>query len=144
MVSITNPKSWVKYNPKNCMNCMSGCCTLPVKVNAEDLYQMGLIEAYQVNGPLKRIANRLIKQGVLRSFSQKSQLGTLERRKNNDCVFLNKDRKCIIYERRPFICRSFPKFSANPGNCPRQKKSKQALKDYYALARSIDGRAVET
>ena len=102
---------------------MAGCCTLPVRVDTEDLFHMGFISMEQVNGPKKRIANRLIKQGILRSYNKRTELFTLKRHRNNDCVFLDENRRCKIYERRPFVCRRFPDFSARPGYCPNQLKS---------------------
>jgi len=130
-VDIVRPKSWVKYNPKNCKSCMAGCCTLPLRVDSEDLYHMGFLKAEEVNGPLKKIAQRLIKQGIIKSFDTRRELFMVRRHKNNDCIFLNEQRQCTIYDRRPFVCRSFPEYSARPGFCPNQKKTARILAEHY-------------
>ena len=121
-VDTVRPKSWVPYDPKHCKSCQAGCCTLPLRVDSEDLFHMGFIKMDQVNGPLKRIAKRLLKQGIIRSYSTRTNLFMIQRHKNNDCIFLDQNRRCSIYERRPFVCRSFPEYSARPGFCPYQKK----------------------
>lgn len=122
-VDILRPSTWVRYKPSLCRNCRAGCCTLPVRVSAEDLYHMGLIRFEEVNAPLKPLADRLIKKGILRSFNQRTQLGLLQRHKNQDCIFLDENRRCKIYERRPTVCRRFPKDVVRPGFCPNQKKT---------------------
>lgn len=85
---------------------------------------MGFIQVGEVNGPKKQIARRLIREGVLSSYNSRSQLFTLKRHRNHDCVFLDENRLCKIYERRPFVCRSFPDYSARPGYCPTQRFKK--------------------
>lgn len=82
---------------------------------------MGFIQVGEVNGSKTKIARRLIKEGVLQSYNARSELFTLKRHRNHDCVFLDENRLCKIYERRPFVCRSFPQYSARPGFCPHQK-----------------------
>jgi Fe-S-cluster containining protein len=122
-VDRLDPKSWVRYNPSNCTKCLADCCTLPVLADAEDLFHMGYLRFDQVNGPLKRIAAKLKKDGIIRSFNSRTRVFTLARRKNNDCIFLDeKTRFCTIYDRRPTVCRDFPHNSARPGFCPKRKK----------------------
>lgn len=121
-VDIYQPKTWVRYKPSNCTKCMAGCCSLPLKVDSEDLYHMGFLKMEEVNGPLKRIANRLIKQGIIRSYSDRTGLFLVQRHKNNDCIFLGANRLCTIYDRRPYVCRSYPKYSVREGYCPYKKK----------------------
>jgi len=95
---------------------------MPVQVTSEELYHMGFIEAHQVNGPLKRIAQKLIKTGIIKSFNSRNRLFRLKQRENGDCVFLDTKRLCTIYENRPSICRGFPFNSVRPGFCPSQRK----------------------
>lgn len=121
-VEILRPQTWVRFHPSLCADCKAGCCTLPLRVSSEDLYQMGFVRYDEVNGPLKRIANRLIKQGIVRSYNARTKLFTIQRRKTHDCIFLNEDRRCTIYDKRPFVCRSFPNNSVRSGFCPYQKK----------------------
>ncbi len=84
---------------------------------------MGYLTLFQVNGPLKRIANRLIREGVLRSYRPRTRTFILQRTKADDCVFLDADRRCQIYDRRPFVCRKFPENAVRPGFCPSQRKA---------------------
>lgn len=117
-VDILRPRTWVRYNPQNCLSCQSGCCTLPLRVDSEDLHHMGFIRADEVNAPKLPIARRLKKQGIIRSYNQRSELFTIRRHANNDCIFLDEARRCSIYDRRPFVCRSYPEYSVRPGFCP--------------------------
>ncbi len=83
---------------------------------------MGFLTLYEVNGPLKRIANRLKREGIIRSYRERSRTFILQRTKADDCIFLDEKRRCKIYERRPFVCRKFPENAARPGHCPSLRK----------------------
>jgi uncharacterized protein len=122
-VDVLRPKTWVRYEPSLCKGCRAGCCTLPVVVDAEDLFHMGHLTLYQVTGPLKRIANRLKKEGIIRSFRERSRTFVLQRTKQDECIFLDENRMCRIYDRRPYVCRKFPENAVRPGFCPSQRKS---------------------
>ncbi|MFM8313301.1 MAG: YkgJ family cysteine cluster protein [Deltaproteobacteria bacterium] len=122
MVEIAKPGSWVKFKPSLCKGCWAGCCTMPVQVTSEELFHMGFLESHQVNGPLKRIAQRLIKEGWIKSFNPRTRLFRLKQHENGDCVFLDSKRLCKIYENRPSICRGFPFNGARPGYCPSQRR----------------------
>ncbi|NBX68273.1 MAG: YkgJ family cysteine cluster protein [Proteobacteria bacterium] len=121
-VEIAKPSSWVRFKPSMCRGCWAGCCTMPVQVTSEELYHMGFLEARQVNGPLKRISQKLIKAGIIKSYNSRNRLFRLKQRENGDCVFLDSNRLCTIYENRPSICRGFPFNSVRPGFCPSQRK----------------------
>src|SRR4051812_37217374 len=75
---ILVPSTWKKYRPSMCHNCQAGCCTLPVTVDSEDLFHMGYIEATQVNGPLKKIAKRLMSQGIVKTYRDRSRTFVLQ------------------------------------------------------------------
>lgn len=126
-VEIAKPSSWVEFKPSMCRGCWAGCCTMPVQVTSEELYHMGFIDAHQVNGPLKRISQKLIKAGIIKSFNSRNRLFRLKQRENGDCVFLDTNRLCTIYENRPSICRGFPFNSVRPGFCPSQRKRKVTI-----------------
>jgi len=120
-VDIHRPVTWVKFKPSLCKGCFAGCCTLPVLVTAEELYHLGYLKFNEVTGPLKIHAERLKKKKIIQSFNSRTQLFTLYQHPNSDCVFLTKDRLCSVYEKRPSICREFPKNSKRPGFCPHQE-----------------------
>ncbi len=126
-VEIAKPTTWIKFKPSLCRGCWAGCCTMPVQVTSEELYHMGFIKAHQVNGPLKRVAQKLIKAGYIKSYNARTRLFRLKQRENGDCVFLMENRLCSIYENRPSICRGFPFNGARPGYCPSQR-TKQVQK----------------
>ena len=121
-VDLLRPSTWIRYKPSLCKGCWAGCCTMPVVVNPEDLFHMGYLNAQEVNGPLKRIAGRLIKLGVVKTYREKSRSFVLRQRKNHDCIFLDRNRMCTIYDRRPAVCREFPMNSKRAGFCPRKDK----------------------
>lgn len=116
------PKTWVPYDPANCRGCRALCCTLPVVVTTEDLFHMGFLAAREVNAPRGPLLARLKKAGVVRSYNKRSDLFTLRRHRNNDCVFLDENRLCKIYDRRPTVCRAFPANSLRPGFCPSRRQ----------------------
>lgn len=119
---VFNPTTWMRYRKGMCNNCTALCCTLPVRVDSEDLFQMGFITANEVNGSLTRVAAQLIRRGIIASFHRGNRTFVLKQKLNHDCVFLNESRRCIIYDRRPAVCRTFPKNSVRPGYCPKVAK----------------------
>src|SRR3989338_2321835 len=121
-VNLLRPRTWTKYRASLCHDCMAGCCTLPVRVDAEDLHHMGFLSAHQITGPLKRIASRLKRAQIISSYHNGNKTFLLHRKPNQDCVFLTEKRRCAIYDRRPAVCRRFPLNSARPGYCPRQRQ----------------------
>jgi Fe-S-cluster containining protein len=102
-----------------CQGCWGGCCTLPVEVSVNDLIRLGLATEDEAAASLKKLARRLQSEGVIQAFVQRSQIFVLEQRAGRDCIFLGeKDRLCTVYEKRPNVCRQFPKIGPKPGFCP--------------------------
>ena len=122
-VDTAKPSTWIKYEPSLCNGCWAGCCTLPVTVSTEDLFHMGYLEAQEVNGPLKEVVVRLTSAGLIQAYHAKTRTFTLRQENGGDCLFLDQDRLCTIYDKRPSVCRQFPENSARPGFCPHRKKS---------------------
>lgn len=111
------------YRKGLCDGCWSGCCTLPVEVSASDLIRLGLITEEEAAISLKQVAKRLLKARVIQAFQAKSQLFVLEQRSGRDCIYLDdKTRLCTVYEKRPEVCRQFPKIGPRPGFCPSTPK----------------------
>lgn len=117
------PSTWVRFRKGMCEDCWAGCCTLPLEVSAHDLIRLELTDESEAAASLKKLAKRLIKEGIVRSFQQKTQLFIIEQREGRDCYFLGKDRRCTVYEKRPHVCREFPKIGPRPGHCPKSFKS---------------------
>lgn len=110
--------TWHKYRNGLCSDCRASCCTLPAEARMSDLVRMGVVDAFEAEEPLKPIARRLEKAGVIEHFNFRNELFTLARRANGDCVFLDAmTRRCTIYERRPDTCRNHPRIGPRPGYC---------------------------
>lgn len=106
-----------------CDGCWGGCCTLPLEASAYDLIRLGLTTEDEAAQSLKKLAKRLIKEGIVRAFQQNSGLFVIEQKYGRDCIFLGEDRLCTVYEKRPEVCRKFPKIGPRPGHCPAFKKT---------------------
>src|ERR1700746_2105765 len=117
------PSTWKAYRKGMCEGCWSGCCTLPLEVSAYDLIRLELITEDEAAASLKKVAKRLMKEGFVQSYHANNGLFIMEQRHGRDCVFLHeKDRICTVYEKRPEVCRTFPKIGPRPGFCPAFKK----------------------
>ncbi|MBL7716847.1 MAG: YkgJ family cysteine cluster protein [Bdellovibrionales bacterium] len=120
-IAIDRPSTWQKYHSGDCKGCWGGCCTLPVEVSAFDLMRLGVATEDEAASSQKKLAKRLIKEGVLQRYHPTTGLFVLEQR-GRDCIYLGKDRLCTVYEKRPEVCRQFPKIGPRPGFCPKQRK----------------------
>jgi Fe-S-cluster containining protein len=116
------PSTWVKFRKGLCEGCWGGCCTLPVEVSASDLIRLGLTTEEEAAVSLKQLARRLEKERIIQAFNAKSQLFVLEQRYGRDCIFLDRNRLCTVYEKRPEVCRKFPSIGPRPGFCPAKPK----------------------
>lgn len=117
------PSTWREFKKGLCEGCWSGCCTLPVEVSAADLIRLEIIAEEEAADSLKKVSKRLMKEGIIQAYQQKTQLFVLEQRAGRDCIFLGeKDRLCTVYAKRPEVCRKFPKIGPRPGFCPASSK----------------------
>ena len=121
---VEDTDTWTKYKKGLCEGCWAGCCTLPVEASANDLIRLGLITEDEAASSLKKVARRLMREGKIQKFQARSQLFVLEQISGRDCIFLGKDRRCTVYERRPEVCRTFPKIGPKPSYCPWVNSSK--------------------
>ncbi len=116
------PSTWIRFRPALCKGCHALCCTLPVEVSVADLQRMELITPEEATQPVRKIAKRLVAEKKVRSFRVRSGLFTLEQRTNGDCIFLDANRLCTLYDKRPQVCRKFPELGPKPGYCPEARK----------------------
>ncbi|WP_288470980.1 YkgJ family cysteine cluster protein [uncultured Pseudomonas sp.] len=115
---LDRTETWIRYDKAMCLDCVSSCCTLPVEARLSDLIRMGVVDEFEKGEPLKDIAKRLKKDGVVERLNAKTGLFTLVRLSNNDCVYLHpKTRLCTIYDQRPETCRNHPRVGPRPGYC---------------------------
>jgi len=113
------PATWKKYREGLCDNCQAGCCSLPVEISFDDLVRMGVADEFERGEPLRKIAKRLKKDGVIRLFNLNVGVFTLSQLANEDCIYLHqKTRKCTIYEKRPETCRNHPQVGPRANYCP--------------------------
>ncbi len=116
------PSTWVKYKESNCQKCIAACCMMPVEVGAQDLIRLKLMDAGEAS--LKKVGNRLVKEGYVKSFRHTTGLFMLAQQSDGACVFLTPDtRRCKVYEDRPDTCRNFPeRVGIRLGCCPYKEK----------------------
>ncbi len=122
-VELDDPRTWKKYRAELCRACHADCCTMPVEVRAYDIVRLGLADEIEIQDRERKVANQLIKDGVIKSYREKTGLFTLTQKSNGDCFYLDKNRLCTVYEKRPEVCRKFPlTMSRRPGYCPATTK----------------------
>lgn len=116
------PWTWVKYREGMCQGCYGSCCTMPVEIKSEDLVRLGLTDEDELAQSPRKVAKRLMKEGVISSYRDGTGLFMLTQKPNDDCYFLDlKTRLCTVYEKRPGVCREFPNIGPKPGFCPCRK-----------------------
>lgn len=113
------PSTWKHYKEGMCQGCYGNCCTMPVEVKLSDLIRLGLTDEDEAETSVRKLAKRLIKEKVVVSYRQGTDLFMLSQQANEDCYFLDsKTRLCKVYDRRPDVCRKFPEIGPRPGFCP--------------------------
>lgn len=117
-VDIDKPGTWPRYREGMCDSCMAGCCTLIVEVSTADMIRLGLTDAWEAEHCLKDLIQRLKKQKIIKRFNTKNHAFVLEQ-KNGVCLFLDKNRRCRMYDTRPEVCRKHPEVAGpRKGHCP--------------------------
>jgi Fe-S-cluster containining protein len=128
LVDKDRPSTWKKYFSGMCRGCLAGCCTMPVEVTGEDLVNLGLTTADELASSPKKVAKQLAQQKLVKNYRDSSGRFMLTQKSNDDCVFLDeKTRLCTVYDRRPQVCREFPKIGPRPGYCPNKPKNEKTL-----------------
>jgi uncharacterized protein len=121
-VLLDRPETWVRYREGLCQGCWAGCCRMPVEVRAPDLVRLGWADALEIEAEPARVARKLQKLGKIRSYRESTGLFQLAPRADGACALLDQKSLCTVYEKRPDVCRKFPKEMGNkPGFCPAKK-----------------------
>lgn len=121
--NVDDLSTWVKYKKGLCQSCRGVCCSLPVEVSFSDLVRMGVVDEFEADEPAKKLAKRLMKEGIVGHFNHKNEIYTLARYANDDCIYLQqKTRLCTIYQQRPETCRNHPQIGPKPNHCAYQPK----------------------
>lgn len=119
---VDRPSTWHWYKPSFCVSCQALCCSMPVEMTLRDLVRMGQITEDEALESPKKIARKLQAAGVVKDVRVKTMLFTMRQKPNRDCIFLGPDRLCVIYDKRPEVCRRFPTIGPRPGYCPANRK----------------------
>lgn len=61
------------------------------------------VSAARVSAVLEEIADQIAPDGRVRTFGW-----TLRRKPDGSCRFLSADKKCLVYDERPLLCRTYP------------------------------------
>lgn len=116
-------ETWARYYNGLCGDCHATCCTLPAEIRLDDLIRLGVVDEFERGEPVKNIARRLMKEGIIEHFNQKTGRFTLTRLSNDDCLYLDrKSRLCTVYAIRPDTCRNHPQIGPRPGYCAYRPK----------------------
>lgn len=92
---------------------------MPVEIRLSDLIRLGVVSEDEASGSVKKMAKRLVREGIIVSYRQGTELFMLTQKANRDCLYLDsKTRLCTVYEKRPDTCREFPSIGPRPGFCP--------------------------
>lgn len=93
---------------------------MPVEVRLSDLIRLGLTDEDEAAGSVRKLARRLMKEGLIVSYRQGTDFFMLSQKANRDCLFLDsRTRLCTVYDKRPETCRRFPEIGPRPGFCPK-------------------------
>lgn len=112
-------KKWTQFKPILCNSCFATCChDMPLEVSLPDLIRLGFVKEDEAIEDLADIAIRLKKKRIIQKFHPRKMVFVIAQKKNKDCIFLDENRRCTVYSKRPEICRQFPKIGPKPGFCP--------------------------
>lgn len=124
MTDKDRPSTWVAYRSGLCASCVAACCTMPLEVRLSDLERLGLVEEGEASP--KKIAKRLGKLAIVKSYRAATGLFLLQQKADDSCPFLGEDRLCTVYEKRPDVCRGFPMaLGPRVTYCPYRKKQEK-------------------
>ncbi len=121
-MDVQNLNSWRPFLKKLCEGCWAGCCTMPVEMSPTDLVRLGLATEDEISFSLPEVADRLLAKKIIQGYAEKKQIFVLAQVSGRDCVYLDKNRLCKVYDKRPRVCREFPKIGPKPGFCPESRK----------------------
>lgn len=95
---------------------------MPLEVSVSDLVRLELTTEEEAIFSIKDLAQRLFADGWIQHYDAKKQIFTLTQQPDESCIFLDKSRKCKVYDKRPLVCRSFPtEVGKRKGFCPYSK-----------------------
>ena len=128
VMAIDDPKTWRPYNKKMCDSCSANCCTLLVEINSEDLIRLGFASLWEVQHSLKQLVKGLKKDQIIKRYNSKTGKFVLTQNADGTCVFLDRNCRCSVYDRRPQVCREHPAISGpRTGYCAYSPKQVDSI-----------------
>jgi Fe-S-cluster containining protein len=92
---------------------------MPVEIRLSDLIRLGVTTEDEASSGIKKMAKRLVREGIIVSYRAGTELYMLTQKANRDCRYLDSvTRLCTVYDKRPDTCRDFPAIGPRPGFCP--------------------------
>tara|TARA_B110001454_G_scaffold181094_1_gene174958 strand:- start:10830 stop:11117 length:288 start_codon:yes stop_codon:yes gene_type:complete len=93
---------------------------MPIEVRWEDLVNLNLVTEDDLVSPLKTTIAKLKKEKVITAYRKESGLFALKQTDEGKCRYLINNR-CIVYKKRPLVCRAFPlEMGWRHGYCPQK------------------------
>ncbi len=117
---------WVRYKKELCANCEASCCYLPVEVDAEDLVKMEFYDPFFLELTDKEQIKEASHHPDILRYNSKTHKYTLKQRSNGACLYLDQNKKCIIYPKRPKTCANHPIIGPRAGYCAFIKKTRSS------------------
>lgn len=123
-VDVNDINTWTKFKKGLCDSCVANCCTMPVEARLSDLLRLEVVSAFEAeHEELRLIARRLKKDSLIDNYNPSTEIFTLARLANRDCIYLDTEtRRCTVYAKRPDVCRKHPQVGPRPGFCPYEEK----------------------
>lgn len=113
---------WSLYKKGMCESCEGLCCYMPVEVELSDLIRLGILVDFHLELPLNQQTKEALKNPAVLRYTPSTKKYTLAQKPDNSCYFLDKNKKCTVYENRPDTCRNHPKIGPRPNYCAYLKK----------------------
>lgn len=95
---------------------------MPIEIRWEDMVELDLVSDDDLSKPLKKVITRLTKENIITAYREESGLFALKQTRDGKCRYLI-DTKCVVYSKRPLVCREFPtRMGWRHGYCPQKPK----------------------
>lgn len=113
---------WTRYKKGMCESCEGLCCYMPVELKVPDLVRMGILVDFHLELSEKEQIKEALKHPAVARFTPSTGKFTLAQQPDSRCYFLDKNKRCTIYDVRPDTCRNHPQIGPKPGFCAYMKK----------------------
>ena len=108
---------WSQYKKGLCEKCEGLCCYMPVEIKTSDLIRMGVLVEFHLELSEKEQIKEALKHPSILRYTPSNEKFTLTQKPDGSCYFLDSNKRCSIYEKRPDTCRNHPQIGPRPGYC---------------------------